>query len=204
MKMHCHKEMVEDTKNYNSEKCVHKWYYDDYSTSKHLYMLFTIPVGLQAKVICEIGFGRSTYALSCAADVLKTKVLTCDRYTYDDIEIPNNVEYIQGKPSDLYDKVKGIDFIFLDYLSSIRCTEHYCYKALKTAYSRLKENGFIAVHDSLEGKYKVAKSLKMFRNKYPNAEIITFPYGFGLSLIRKAEPSKYGKLEPKSVKKNEN
>jgi len=135
--------------------------------------------------------------------VYRSQVITCDRYTYDDIDIPKNVEYIVGKPSDLYDKVGGIDFIFLDYLSSITCSEGFCYKAIKTAYSRLRENGMIAVHDVLEGKYNVNKALKTFRKKNPDAEVIIFPYGFGLALIRKAEPSKYGKLSPKSVKKNE-
>ena len=65
-----------------SHALIERWFHDRYSTSKHLWTLYSMAHGLNSKVIVEVGFGRSTFVLAKAAHELGAKLLCCDRYDY--------------------------------------------------------------------------------------------------------------------------
>jgi hypothetical protein len=111
--------------------------------------------------------------------------------------------YIRGDASAFYKKVKGLDFLFLDYMSSTKMSAHDCYKDLKKALKIMKTNGIIAVHDTLSDRYNAKAGLELLKKKYPKLEVLTMPYGWGLGLIRNTMKSKHGKIVVKDVKRKD-
>jgi len=211
-RIHCQEEFESDistSKMYGEFPFICRWFHDNYSTSKHLWMLYSIPISLQAKKIGEIGFGRSTIVLADVAKHLGIKHIVCDRYDYRRYVEHLPVLYIKGYSDDFYNhkevKNGGMDFIFIDYLSSRKSDALSCYKEIKKAFKVLKQNGFLAIHDTDVSKYNVKGAVTRFRKKhFEDAEIITFPYCYGMTLIRKTAKSEFGKISIVSLKKKDN
>lgn len=210
-RMHCHDELLSDLSSYRSEGFVTeallwRWALDSYSTSKHLLILYALVVGLKAKAICEIGTGRSSFALLLAAKNNGGHLVMCDRYDYTDLftgEEKKYVTYLNKQADEFWNETKaGLDFIFMDYLSTRKRDANSCYKEIKKAYKTLKQGGMIAIHDVCEGKYNAGSGLDLFREKQ-NAEVLKVPFCYGLGLIRKTETSSYGKLDHKYEKKKD-
>ena len=184
------------------------WFWEGYSTSKHLYVLYSIVVGLQASRIGEIGFGRSSFLLAVAAGDANAKFVTCDRYDYSwmlsDVE-KSLTRFIVGDADKFFsdpEVKKGLDFIFLDYMSTRKKSAESCYKDLKRAVKLLPQNGIVAVHDAIGEKYNVAAGMKMLQKKYgSNIETFTLPYCSGLGLIRRVSKSPHGTLKDQWRKK---
>ena len=203
-RMHCHDELV----NALSAECdigvLWRMFLDRYSVSKHLLVLVSIPVGLNARTIGEIGAGRSTVALTLAASILDAKLICCDRYDYRDVlKFSELHRFIVGDADKFYSRVASVDFMFIDYLSNKNLSPKDCYREIKRAYGLLPQNGILAMHDAFEKKYNVAAALRMFRKKFDKrAEVIVLPYNYGLGLIRKVEPSKHGVLKDTWQKKS--
>ena len=206
--IHCKDELLDDLIHRGlSRDIINAWFRDRYSTSKHLLTLSSIAIGLSSKVIVEVGFGRSTFALLLAADLLKAKFICCDRYDYTgylDI-IKAKVDYVHGDAKKLLAKLKdedvGVDFMFLDYFSSRERSAASVEKAIYRFLPFLKQNGIIAVHDAEEDCYNVKKAFKQLK-KDSALEVLTLPYNYGLGLIRKCSKSKYGKITDEWQKKN--
>ena len=79
--MHCQEELDRDLASYNGflpDELLLKWFHDRYSSSKHLLTLFSVPIGLSAKTILEIGFGRSSFVLAKAAALNTARFISCD------------------------------------------------------------------------------------------------------------------------------
>lgn len=178
---------------------------EGYSTSPHLSVLRQMAIGLKAKRIGEIGFGRSSFVLAMAAREIGATITCCDRYDYRymlDIAGIGWVDYIVGDADAFFKQVKTCDFIFLDYMSTVKKSMESCYKDMKRAIKMLPTNGIVAVHDALPGKYNVAAALKMLQAKYRGEiEALTLPYGYGLALIRRISASKHGILKDTWKKK---
>ncbi|MCP4651121.1 MAG: class I SAM-dependent methyltransferase [PVC group bacterium] len=191
---------------------LHKWFDDKYSTSKHIPMLDSIPIGLKAKTIVEVGFGRSTIALCYVAKQLDAKFICCDRHDYsaylgllEDEDLQKCTRFIQGDAKSLFktDHMdNGVDFMFLDYFSSRERSADSIYKAIYRFLPYMKQNGIIAVHDTIEKKYFVKDAFKRLR-KDKGLEVLSLPYNYGLGLIRKLGESKYGKIEDEWKKKSD-
>ena len=200
-KMHYEEEFINDLKDFN----VDKWFHDRYSTSKHLWVLYSLICGLNAKHVGEIGFGRSTITILYTLGLTGGKLVCCDRFDYRDM-IPSSYRgrytYIHGDSGKFYKhpKVKGLDFLFLDYMSSRKKSVESCYKDLKKAIKLMKTNGIIAVHDTNEKKYNVGAAFEMIKKK-KGLEVLTLPYNYGLGLIRNRRESKYGKIKDTWQKK---
>ena len=204
--MHCKGEYENDISNLSPKELLHKWFYDEYSTSKHLWTLYSIAVGLRAETMIEVGFGRSTIALAAAARYNSGYLYCCDRYNYVPM-IPEfyypYINYTVGDAKDLLKKIDfGVEFIFLDYLSSRERSADSCVKAIYRFLEPLKQNGIIAVHDSIEPRYNVKDAFKKLR-KDKNLEVLSLPYNYGLGLIRKLGKSEYGKIEDQWHKKSD-
>lgn len=199
--LHCHNEFDRDVRTFNDEMLL-KWFYDSYSTSKHLLVLRSIVIGMGAKTVGEIGFGRSTMALM----VPGVAYHCCDRYNYPSLwpsVFKGQLRYY-GTVEKFYSAVNGFDVLFIDYLSSRLLTENDCYKELKRGFKSLKHNGIMAIHDTIGLKYNVKGGVRLLKAKYGTAiEHITLPYCFGLTIVRRISKSKYGSITGVSFKKHE-
>lgn len=204
-RIHCQEEFERDIKSVNFAM-LNDWFVEDYSTSKHLLIIHSIVRALNMKKIGEIGFGRSTIVLGFTAYLNMTKHIVCDRYDFSKY-IDRKTRYIHGNSEKFFSdpEVKsGMDFIMMDYFSSRKIDKLFCYKEIKRAFKVIKQNGFIVIHDTIEDRYNAKDAVKMFKKKYSKeAEILTLPFGFGLTLIKRLSKSKFGKLKPISIKKKD-
>mgnify|MGYP003653616678 CR=1 FL=1 len=204
--MHCQSELEDDLgyEGFISDKILHKWFNDNYSSSKHLLTLYSIARGLNAKTILEIGFGRSSFVLARAAVENNGKFITCDQRDFSYLlNKPESevTDFIHGKSDMVWDNhQEGIDFAFLDYFSSPSITSSFVSKEINFCIARLKQNGIIAIHDSIVEKYNIKSALNgiktnwsLFHNR--EVEIMSLPFNYGLAIIRKVGSSSYGKLE---------
>lgn len=172
-----------------------------YSTSMHLHVLYAIAYGLKARRIGEIGVGRSSFVLAAVARNLGAEFITCDRFDYRHMfnHGDQRCEYVLGDADDFWQHPtvqKGLDFCFLDFLSSRKHSVADCYKAMKRGVRYLPTNGILAVHDALEERYNVGRGLELLRKTLgKEIESIILPYNYGLALIRRVGPSPYGRIE---------
>jgi len=195
--MHCKEEWFEDVEKYNFSDLLMKWFHDEYSTSKHLLTLYSIVLGLKAQNVVEVGFGRSTLIIVSALRLTGGKLYSCDRYDYNSY-IPKEycqIDFTIGDAKTLLKKIDfGVDFVFLDYLSSRERSAESCVKAIYRFLKHLKTNGILAVHDSIESQYNVKNAFKVLK-KDKNLEVLSLSYNYGLGLIRNLNKSKYGEIK---------
>jgi len=188
-----------------SNEIIQKWFLDRYSTSKHLWVLYSIVYGLKCIKMAEVGFGRSSFVLAKAAYETGAHFICCDRYDYTGYLSPEErgvMDFVVGDAKKLYNNLNcGLDFVFLDYLSSKERSAESCYKALKRWGGVLRQNGIIAVHEAVEKGYNVMEALKMFR-RVDGYEQVSLPYNYGLAIIRKTAKSEYGRINDEWLKKN--
>ena len=202
--MHRQEEIEIDLQNHNfiTDELIFFWHKDTYSTSKHLLSLYSIVRGLQAKIILEIGFGRSSFVLARAAHENNGRLITCDnrdfRYLLSNDEL-TVTDYKLGSSELVWTdhdlKKTGIDFAFLDYFSSEEITENFVKNEIKHCLKLLKTNAVIVVHDVLVEKYAVGKVLRSLCRWNRNIEYSVLPYNYGLGVIHYTGSSPFGSLK---------
>ena len=213
--MHCQRELEEDLQ-YDGlipDEVMLKWFRDSYSSSKHLLTLYSVAIGLKAKSILEIGFGRSSFVLIKAAADNGGILTTCD--TQDFSYLLNAREksfttFVHGTSDNAWSAVEqqGVDFAFLDYFSSENITQTFIEKEIRKCISLMKTNGVIAIHDAIVEKYRLKKVLEdvkvtlgLFHNS--DVEVVSIPYNYGLGLIRLVKKSPYGIITDGFKKKSD-
>lgn len=208
--MHKQEELLVDLKNHKfiNDKVIMKWHKDSYSTSKHLLTLYSLVIGLSAKTVVEIGFGRSTFVLARAVSETGGKLISADKKNFsyllssEEKKITESIEGLSTKVwKNRYLIKNGVDFAFLDYFSDENLTEAFCSSEIKQCLKLLKTNGVIAIHDGNETSYAISKVIQKIA-KGKSAEVIVLPYNYGLALIRKTGSSPYGKLTDEHHKKD--
>lgn len=203
--MHGHAELENDlfAMPLLSNRLLTRWFHDRYSTSKHLWTLYSIAHGLRASKIIEIGFGRTSFILARAASELDASFTTVDQRDFSYLLSKKEklvTEYIHGKSdllwSALEKKRQGVDMFFLDYFSGVGIERDLIIQELANANRYLKQNGIICVHDTNEAIYKVhdifhdgEEALKK------DFELLTLPYCYGLGILRKKTSSEFGIIE---------
>lgn len=214
--MHCHAELEADLGYAGSlpDSIFWKWFQDQYSTSKHLFTLYSVARGLKARVIVEVGFGRSSFMLARAAAENGGRYFVCDHrdFSYLLNETERNVTtFVQGVSMDLWRKLpEPADLVFLDYFGSATFDEQTCRRDLESALAVLRTNGILAVHDTAELEFKIGQVITRlnpagWRRFYQPDRVqwITLSYNYGLTLVRKIEPSIHGTIIDQQRKKPE-
>jgi len=213
--MHCQNELEADLgyPSFIPTDTMFKWFNDRYSSSKHLLTLYSVARGLNAKTIVEIGFGRSSFILAKAAAENEGKFTSCDMRDFSYLFTPSEKEvttYVHGKSDEVWNTLQnqGVDFAFLDYFSSEKIGSSFIEAEISQCLRLLKQNGIIAVHDTIVDKYKLKNSLNQFKTKASffhnsNVEVLSLPFNYGLGFIRKLDSSPYGAIQDIHLKKQE-
>jgi len=211
--MHCQSELVTDLgySDFLPDEILFKWFHDYYSSSKHLLTLYSIARGLNAKTIVEIGFGRSSFALAKAAHLNQGRFISCDVRDFSYLLNENEksvVDFVHGKSDLVWEKVaeSGIDFAFLDYFSDEHIKADFVNQEIAICLSLMKENGVICIHDTLVDKYDLKNVFNQLKTKRfgfldNDLEALSLPFNYGLGIIRRLKPSKYGIVEDNFIKK---
>ena len=214
-KMHCQSELEADLgySDFLPDELLFKWFHDYYSSSKHLLTLYSIARGLNAKTIVEIGFGRSSFTLAKAAHLNQGRFISCDVRDFSYLlnkKEKSVVDFVYGKSGLVWEKVAetGIDFAFLDYFSDENIKADFITNEIKTCISLIKENGVICIHDTLVDKYDLKIVFNQLKTKRfglydTDLEVLSLPFNYGLGIIRRLKPSKFGKVEDNFIKKTD-
>lgn len=197
-RMHCHEQLEYDRQKELLDggmvgwHTMTSWFDDAYSTSKHLLVLYSIAIGLKAKIILEIGFGLSTFVLARAAKTNGGYLYSCDNrdfsYLLTDAE-KEVTTFIHGNSWDAYEKMEAIgetiDFAFLDYFSNPKTSQEFIEKEVSRCYLLLSPHGILAVHDAADRRYKVRDAIRNLPFLGLLAMPFFLPYNYGLGLFQK-------------------
>lgn len=207
--MHYQNELEQDLNGVDivGEKLINKWFHKRYSASKHLPTLYALATGVVSGSMAEVGFGRSSFIFAKVAHEQNINLWLADMkdYSYLLSDAERKVaKFIHGKSMVLWEKLEkegiGQDLIFLDYFGEPTLTEEFIRAELETPYELLKKNGILCIHDTFFDESIAGKVVKHFAQDI-NAEYVTLPFNYGLSIIRKKESSVYGEVQDKWHKK---
>jgi predicted O-methyltransferase YrrM len=177
--MHKLNEFIRDTDNETSINSVLKFFEGRYSTSKHLLVLYSIGIGINAKTIIEIGSGRSTLALCAVSEKTDGKVTSCDTDNMKEIAHPNLTKVKMNGLDFLRDvKPESVDLVFLDCLSSPDVKPHKAEKYVDESLRVLRNNGCLCVHDVGITDYTISKV-------WADRGYFFFPYNYTLGVVFK-------------------
>ncbi len=170
--------------------------------------MYSIAIGLEAKDILEIGFGRSSFVLAKAAYEMKSTITFCDTrnfsYLLSDPIKDIAICYWAQSAAVWADTNKGYDFAFLDYFSSESISSDFVIKEITTCLTHMKENGVIAIHDGIVDTYPLKDVIsQLIIDREGEIEVMTLPYNYGLTLIRNCKPSNFGTISDSHFKKQD-
>lgn len=196
-KMHCHEEYEMDHKDdgFISDEIMMKWFNDEYSTSKHLLILYSLARGLRAKKILEIGYGRSTSVLARAVFENDGKLLSCD---WDDFSYlltskeKKVIDFVFGEADLIWSRNEGYDLAFLDYFSKPGKKISYLIDEVEKCIKKIKKNGIIAIHDVFMDNYRIGAAMEKIVKDRDDLEYSVIPFNYGLGILRCKSDSVYG------------
>ncbi len=167
--------------------------------SRHYLTLYSIVLGLEAKEIFEFGCGFSTQTILEALKQTGGHLTTCDLRPIEKTGNPESLmeenkerwSYIQGDSRQMVPKTKSRP---LDMVLHDGAHEWWTlYRDIRNILPRVKKNGIILVHDTEHPAFHIKFVLRialLFRRH----ELMTLPYGYGLTLIRLLGGKKNGSI----------
>lgn len=168
-------------------------------TSKHLLILYSLVIGLRAKVVVELGLGQSTGALRAAGDEIGATLYTCDfdRRRFEPILAEQDERwklYLEPSSSFLAKVPEPIDLVMHDgahdYVNVRR--------DLETILPKMRKFGIICLHDTQQFELASAMLAAISDATAASAVSITnLPFNAGLAIIR-VESSPHPPISPAS------
>jgi hypothetical protein len=167
------------------------------SGSKHLLILYSLAVGIQARVIAEIGLGQTTGALRAAAAITGGTVHTCDidkrRHSRLLAEQDEHWKLYLEPSGSFIERLPGpIDLVMHDgshdYLTVKR--------DLQLLIPKVRQFGLICVHDTQETElYKDMLAAIKDAVAGSSVSVTNLPFSCGLAIIR-VESSEHPAIVP--------
>lgn len=167
------------------------------SISKHLLVLYSLVIGVRARVIVELGLGQSTGALRAAAVETQGTVYTCDfdkrRFAYALSEQDAHWKlYLEDSASFILKVPQPFDFVMHD------AAHHYSVvkRDLEMILPRMRKFGIICIHDTQQPNHS-KDMLGAIRDacKGFSVSITNLPFSAGLAIVR-VEDSPHPPIEP--------
>lgn len=156
------------------------------SGSKHLLILYSLVVGMNAKIIAEIGLGQTTGALRSAAAVTGGTVHTCDfdkrRYQHLLAEQDDSWRlYLEPSTSFISKLPEPIDLALHD-----GAHDYFNVKRdLESLLPKMRKFGIVCVHDT-QGTDLYGEMLTAVKDAVAgrSVSITNLPFSCGLAIIR--------------------
>lgn len=207
---HCQEEIERDLEGHTliSDELMLKWFRDAYSSSKHLLTLYSMAIGIQARTLVEIGFGRSSFVLARAAAENGGHFIACDRRDFSYLlsaEEKAVTTFVLGYSHDVWNdpsvQKSGIDFAFLDYFSAPELSADFVVDEIRKCSALMPGNGLLCIHDAAVEKYAVSQLnwSKVDRS----LEAMALPYNYGLWVVRKRSSTVFPSLSAPWTKKED-
>jgi hypothetical protein len=165
--------------------------------SKHLLILYSLVIGLKAKVIAEIGLGQTTGALRAAAAVTGATVHTCDfdkrRYEHLLAEQDDAWRlYLEPSTAFISKVPEPIDLVLHDGAHDY----HNVKRDLELLIPKMRKFGIICVHDT-QGTELYREMLTAVKDAVTgrSVSVTNLPFSCGLAIIR-VESSRHPPIVP--------
>lgn len=183
------------------EKIVQNHHGDTLGFSRHYLTLYSIVLGIEAKEVFEFGCGFSTPTILKALEQTGGHLTTCDMRPIEKTgnnpslleEYRETWTYLQGDSLETVPPAisgKIFDFVLHDGSHEWRVV----YKDLRKILPHIKHNGILLVHDTEHiPTYRLKLSVRLALLGYRH-EILTLPYGHGLTIIRILGNKKNGSI----------
>jgi len=154
---------------------------------KHYYTLYSIVEGLETKNSFEFGTGISTKIIINALRITEGKHISCDIRNVENTGLTK--EYLIEN-SDIWTYIQGdsrnINFKAFDYFDFVlHDGSHVPYivkEDLNNIFPYIKNSGIILIHDTILI-HELESICKNLANQ-TNSEIVTLPYGYGLTILK--------------------
>lgn len=197
------------TMNESIERIVNEHLHGTGGFTRHYLTLYSITIGMEAKNVLELGAGFSSRVFITALRQTGGKLTTCDNRSLEKKGLTDVME--QNKERWEYHEMNSRDFLPSLKDQTFELTLHDGAHDFKNIIldlwkiaPRMKKNGIILIHDTYHPHLKkrflgLAVRIGMLFTRY---EIMTLPYGCGLSLIRIKSNAKNGTCVPQWSKDN--
>ncbi len=163
---------------------------------KHYNLIASLVEGLEVKNAFEFGAGHSTTVI---LDTLKEgSLISCDTRSLERLALPErpNWTFKNMTSSEALDMLTDETFEFILHDGSHDRT--IVKQDLERVLGRLKKNGIIAVHDTDEEwthtAWKLESAVKETMS-YIHHQMVTLPYGHGMTIVKLCEDLGAGTLE---------
>lgn len=174
-----------------SDEILLKWSREPHSVSGHLLTMYSIVRGTHAKVIVEVGFGRSSKVFSRAAVENGADFFCCDRNNHQEAfseKEMSQVQFICGLSCDLWTRLdrekREIDFAFLDFFSGKGVSVFVALLELHHCMRLLRVGGIVCIHDVCDARYPVRR-LPFWVRFLGGIDAVVLPHSQGLLMCRK-------------------
>lgn len=183
------------------EELVRRHHGDVSGFSRHYLTLYSLVLGMEAKNVLELGAGFSTQTILEALKQTGGKLITCDVRDLSDTGNPESLRtdfkdvwtYLQGDTRQTLASLsnKVFDVVLHDGSHEWRVV----YKDLRKILPLIKHNGILLVHDTEHiPTYRLMLATRLALLGYRH-EIVTLPYGYGLTIVRILGNKKNGSIE---------
>lgn len=170
-------------------------------TDLHILHLFSLVKGLEAKKVAEFGCGQSSAAILGALEYTKGNLISNDMRALKDTGMPQvlwahpQFKYVQGDRRQFYEHLtEPVDLLFHDGVH----TYGGVLEDIKAAAPMVKKNGFIVLHDTNfkveEWRLKEALQKALLECRI-NYEMMEYPYGYGLTIVKVTNTSQREEVE---------
>ena len=166
-------------------------------SAKHVLLIYSFIVGLNAQVVLDMGVGNSTRVARAAVRETGGVVYSCDidRERFAQYEQEGSPEWrFYARPSAEVLRLipTPIDFVFHD-----ASHEHAIVRQdLLTIIPMMRRYGLICVHDTQQPRYTLLEAIdEVVALSDHRVSLVTLPYGCGLTILR-VESSSHEEISP--------
>ena len=159
----------------------------DSSSGRHMLIVYSLIIGLNAQVIIDLGLGNSTRVALSAARKTKGIVYSCDndqKFQALTVKSDKRWRFFCQPSSEFIENVPPpFDFVFHDSSHQLEIVlDDLC-----AIIPRMKKFGLICVHDTQHPRFQLLEAVsRAIRAAAPNNEVraVTLPFNCGLTIMR--------------------
>ena len=157
--------------------------------SRHYLTLYSIILGIEAKSVLEVGAGFSTQTILAALKETGGKLMTFDMRDLKGTGNPESLRtefanawtYVQGDTRNTLHTIEKMTFDVILHDGSHEW--RVVLKDLRKILPHIKQNGLLLVHDTEHPAFRLKFATRLALIGYRH-EIVTLPYGYGLTIVR--------------------
>lgn len=160
--------------------------------SRHYMLLYSIILGMESKKVFEFGSGISTRVILKAMERTGGKLITCDKRSI--AETGNSAElleknkhrwqYVQAESRSAIPEISetGFDVVLHDGAHDYATVK----RDIKNILPKMKKGAILLVHDTKHPTRYGQSMIRAVRSalRWHRKEILTLPYGYGLTIVR--------------------